>query len=190
MLNSGKLNNFLIVLVGMAGSGKSEVANYLSKKGWGVVYFGATTLKELQSRGLPRNESNERLVREEIRRIHRPQAYAKLALPSITESLKQGPTVIDGLYSWEEYKFVRENIHQKIMVIAVFTNRQERYKRLSIRKVRPLKLHEAESRDLAEIENLSKGGPIAIADYVILNNGTQEALFKSVDLLLNENLRK
>ena len=46
-----------------------------------------------------------------------------------------------------------------------------RYKRLESREVRPLTNIESESRDIAEIENIAKAGPIAYADYYILNNG-------------------
>jgi dephospho-CoA kinase len=44
-----------------------------------------------------------------------------------------------------------------------------RYPRLAGRPVRPLTAEEAASRDKSEIENLNKGGPIAMADYVIPN---------------------
>ena len=36
--------------------------------------------------------------------------------------------------------------------------------------MRPLTGSEARTRDYAEIENLHKGGPIAIADYLIVND--------------------
>jgi hypothetical protein len=34
---------------------------------------------------------------------------------------------------------------------------------------------EAAGRDIAEIENLTKGGPIAIADYLLVNDRDQAA---------------
>ena len=99
--------NPLLVIVGMAGSGKSSVARHLEKKGWRVIRFGALTMRELGSRHLPINEANEKTVREELREKHGMDAYAKLLLPAILESLSVGPTVIDGLYSWAEYKFLK-----------------------------------------------------------------------------------
>ena len=41
-------------------------------------------------------------------------------------------------------------------------------------------------RDRSEIENLEKGGPIAAADYYILNNGAIADMTKSLDKILKE----
>ena len=48
--------------------------------------------------------------------------------------------------------------------------RKIRYDRLKIRDFRPLNNEEAKNRDIAEIENIAKGGPIVYADYYIDNN--------------------
>jgi hypothetical protein len=45
---------------------------------------------------------------------------------------------------------------------------------LQNRVVRPLEPDEARKRDFAELEKLNKGGPIAIADRLILNEGNKE----------------
>jgi dephospho-CoA kinase len=44
------------------------------------------------------------------------------------------------------------------------------------RPERPLTLGEAASRDRAEIENINKGGPIAMADFTIINESSLEKL--------------
>ena len=142
-------------------------------------------MQELEKRGLPINEANEKVVREELRAKHGMDAYAKLLLPSIKENLKVGPTVIDGLYSWAEYKFLKSHFGGQIKVVAIYTTRSARYARLSQRPDRPLSIAEAEQRDYAEIENVEKGGPIAMADYTIVNDGTQKGLFRAVDKLLS-----
>jgi dephospho-CoA kinase len=49
----------------------------------------------------------------------------------------------------------------------------------------PSTFAEAEQRDYAEIENVEKGGPIAIADYTIVNDGTRKGLFLAMDKLLS-----
>jgi dephospho-CoA kinase len=174
----------LLVIVGMPGAGKSVAVEHLSGKGWIVVHFGAITMRELKKRGLAINESNERSIREELRKNHGMEAFAKFSLEDIQKGLSQGPTVIDGLYSWSEYKFLRNNLSEQIFVIAIFAPKHIRYERLQNREVRPLTYQEAESRDFAEIENLEKGGPIAIADYTIQNAGSLERLYSEVDSLL------
>jgi dephospho-CoA kinase len=174
----------LLVLVGMAGSGKSTVARHLERRGWRTIRFGEITMREVEARGLPINEPNEKAVREELRATHGMAAYAKLSLPDITGALASGPLLIDGLYSWAEYRYLKDRFGRRMHVLAIFTARALRYARLSQRAERPLTADEAEQRDFAEIENLEKGGPIAIADYTILNDGTEEDLLAEVDRLL------
>jgi dephospho-CoA kinase len=61
-------------------------------------------------------------------------------------------------------------------VVAVWASPKMRYGRLSKRKVRPLTVEEAASRDIAELENTNKGGPIAMADFTIINESSLEDL--------------
>ena len=178
------------MIVGMAGSGKSSVARHLEQKGWRVIRFGALTMQELEKRGLPINEANEKAVREELRAKHGMEAYARLLLPAIKKSISNNPTVIDGLYSWAEYKFLKSLFGERMKVVAVYTTRSMRYTRLSQRPDRPLSPVKAEQRDHAEIENVEKGGPIAMADYIIVNDGAKKGLFRAVDKLLSTTLYK
>lgn len=177
-------DNTLFMVVGMCGAGKSVLSEHLKQKGWQVVRFGEITIHELDVRGLPLTEANERAIREELRRAQGSDAYAKQMLPKIKGALELGPTVIDGLYSWSEYKFLRSNLKNQMYVVAMVASRHIRYERLARRPIRGLSPEEAELRDFAEIENLEKGGPIAVADYFILNDGSEEELSRSVDRLL------
>ena len=110
--------------------------------------------------------------------------YAKLELPNIQKANYQGWTIIDGLYSWSEYKYLKEHIDIPIIILAVYTPKKLRYERLSKRKFRGLDFKGAELRDFAEIENLEKGGPIAIADQSIVNDGSIEKLYSDLDKFL------
>lgn len=175
---------FALVVVGMCGSGKSSVAAHLKAQGWPVIRFGEVTMRELQRRGLPVSEANERLIREELRARHGMDAYAQRLLPGIREHLARGPLVLDGLYSWSEYKYLLAHLKERLVVLAVAAPRPLRYARLAARPERPLSKEEALSRDIAEIETLEKGGPIAMADYTIVNTGALEALEAAVDALI------
>ncbi|HEQ71726.1 MAG TPA: hypothetical protein ENN69_04490, partial [Spirochaetia bacterium] len=163
----------IIATVGMCGSGKGVVGDYLEQQGFAKVYFGGLTIEEVKRRGLPVNEANERAVREELRKTHGMGAFATLSLPEIERHLKDGSRVlIDGLYSFSEYKILREKYGDDLLLVAVFTPRELRYERLAARQERPLTKGEAISRDYAEIENIEKGGPIALADYTLVNDDT------------------
>jgi dephospho-CoA kinase len=171
----------VVAVVGMAGSGKSEIARFFNTKGYITVRFGEITDEAVRQQGLPLTEENERPVRERIRQEHGMAAYAKLSVPRIDSALKSSNVVVDGLYSWEEYIFLKEYYSDRFMVVAVWASPQDRYRRLGYRKMRPLTLQQAISRDRAEIENLNKGGPICMADFTILNTGSISDLRKQVE---------
>jgi dephospho-CoA kinase len=166
----------VVSIVGMAGSGKSEVARVFVGAGYARVRFGDITDEEVRRRGLELNEKNERLVRQQLRTEHGMAAYAKLSLPKIDRLLESGNAVVDGLYSWEEYTLMKDRYGGRSAVVAVWASPETRHQRLAKRPVRPLTREEAASRDVAEIQNLNKGGPIAMADFTIINESSLEAL--------------
>lgn len=177
--------NRVVAVVGMCGSGKSVATDLLVANNWEKVYFGGVTLDTLKERGMEITPDNERLVREELREKYGQAAYAVKLLPKMKELLLKGNVVADGLYSWSEYKYLQENLGDALTVLCIISDRKDRYDRLENRPVRPLSASEATGRDIAEIENLEKGGPIAIADHYIVNNGTKEDLERQVMAYLN-----
>jgi len=168
----------------MPGSGKSEVARVFQKHGYAGIRFGDITDEEVRKRGLKLDESNERMVREDLRKKHGMAAYAILNLPRIEAALQKSNVVIDGLYSWEEFKYLRDRLGGRLHIVAVWSPPETRYARLRTRAVRPLNAGEARERDYSEIENVNKGGPIAMADYTITNNGTLESLIEQADNII------
>ena len=170
----------VVSIVGMAGAGKSEVSRLFEENGFIRIRFGDLTDEEVRKRGLELNEENERYIRELLRKEHGMAAYAKLNLPRIDSARKRSDVVIDGLYSWEEYLFLKEYYGDKLGVVAVWAPPKVRYERLLQRKNRPLALSEAESRDRSELEKANKGGPIAMADFTILNESSLKELKKEV----------
>jgi len=175
----------VLALVGMPGAGKSLCAHHLQALGFFQFRFGSIVVDEVARRGLALNAVNERLVREEFRAQEGMAAIALHALPALRRGLETHPTiVIDGLYSFSEYKMLTAEFKESMVVIAVVCERPLRYQRLAQRPERPLTAEEAQQRDTLEIENLEKGGPIAIADYTLLNNDRTEVLIASLDALL------
>jgi dephospho-CoA kinase len=175
----------VVSIVGMAGSGKSEVAEVFAKNGFKKVRFGDITDEEVRKRGLELNEENERHVRQQLRKEHGMAAYAKLNLPKIDALLKSSDVVVDGLYSWEEYTLLKSRYGDDFHVVAVWASPKTRYNRLSKRAVRPLMVEEAASRDVAEVENTNKGGPIAMADFTIINEASLEDLEKETKKVIS-----
>jgi dephospho-CoA kinase len=183
--------NKIICLVGMAGSGKSVVADELVRNGFEFARFGQITLDIVKERGLEPSEENERPIREEMRKEHGMGAYAKLNIPKFDKLLEKANLVADGLYSWTEYKILKNYYQDRLTVVAILAPPETRYARLAARtevdekmRNRPATREQAIARDYAEIENIEKGGPIAMADYYILNITTEEDVIKEARKLL------
>jgi dephospho-CoA kinase len=176
MQDSKGLVRKIIAIVGMCGTGKSEAVTVLKNEfNLNVFYFGGVILDEIKKRNLEANAENENIIKEEFRKKHGKDALAKIAMNKIDES--DISIVLDGLYSFTEYKILHNKYCENLITIAIHADKQIRYKRLSQRVCRPLSKDEVDMRDYTEIEKIEKGGPISIADYHIINNG-EMGIFK------------
>ena len=181
--------NKIIAIVGMCGVGKSVASEILEELNYKKVYFGGVTMEKLKEEGLEVNPANEKMMRERLRKDYGMGAYAFILLPRIKELAKENNVVLDGLYSWDELKILKEELGDSLNVIAVVADKNIRYDRLSIREVRSLTNEEAKNRDIAEIENIAKAGPIAYADYYIDNNHNLDS-YRARLLEILEQIRK
>ncbi|MBU2561605.1 MAG: AAA family ATPase [Nanoarchaeota archaeon] len=188
----------IVCICGLTGAGKSVVSDWLVDKGFGFLRFGQITLDIVKERGLAPTEENERPIREEVRKKYGMGAYAILNIPKIEKLLEKGNVVGDGLYSWSEYKVLKEKYGDLLVIIAVYAPPKMRYARLSSRELksedtdlrhRPATWEQARSRDYAEIENIEKAGPIAMADYIIMNTSGIPAVYKQCEDILKDIMR-
>ncbi len=168
--------NKIIAVVGMCGSGKSIISSELESFGFQKVYFGGVTMEKLKEKGLPDTPENEKIMRESLRKEYGMGAFAILLLPKIKELYQNGNVVLDGVYSFSEVEILKEEFKDDFIIVSLVVDKELRYQRLEERKVRPYTKEEAEKRDLAEIKNIEKAGPIAYADYYISGNGSMEDL--------------
>ena len=173
----------IIALVGLAGSGKSSAVEYLTEKGFPKIYFGGVIYKAMDEAGIEKTWDNQQQFREEIRRKEGKDFVIKRVIKNIHDLINAGQNkiVLDGLYTWSEYKFLKHEFPGQVVVIAIVTPKYLRYQRMTKRIERPMQPHEVDQRDWSEIENLEKGGPIAIADYFIINDGSLEQLHQKID---------
>ena len=178
--------NKIIAIVGMCGVGKSVASEFLEELGYKKVYFGGVTLEKMEEEGIECTPENEKKMRERLRKEYGMGAYAIILLPKIKELSKNNNVVLDGLYSWDELKILKQELGNSLTVIAVVADKKIRYDRLKIREVRPLTNEEAKNRDVAEIENIAKAGPIAYADYYIFNNGTVDNYIERLEEIMRE----
>ena len=177
----------LIAIVGMSGSGKSVATEYLENQGFKKLYFGGITYRLMEEAGIVRTADgkSEKEFREKLRKEHGPECYAKFLEPEIKEALKNQSVVLDGLYSWYEYKYLIERFPE-LRLICIVVDKDLRYERVANRVDRPFTKEDIIYRDVSEIENLAKGGPIAYADYYLLNNGSFEEYENRLIEILND----
>lgn len=186
-----KTKNKIIAIVGLPGSGKTEIGKFFIDLDFQPIRLGQLTLDEVKKKGLTPGEASERPIREELRRKHGMGAYATLNFPQIDTLLEKGNVIVDGLYSWEEYLEFEKKYDKKLTVIAVYASPRVRYQRLLTRKwdkEKDIKMinrsyteKQAKKRDYAEIGYLHTGGPIAMADFTIINEGSKTELSKNLE---------
>jgi len=80
--------------------------------------------------------------------------------------------------------FFKNYYGENFYVVAVWASPRTRYQRLAARQERRLTIEAAVTRDRAEIENLNKGGPIAMADFTIINGSSLEDLRREAERIV------
>lgn len=170
-------DNIIVAVIGLCGAGKTDATQVFLDNDFKRVYFGDVTFDEMKRRDLPITPDNERMVREELRKTGDLAIYAKKIAPKIKELYDAGHNIVlESLYAWSEYKYLKEIYGDKLLLLAIVTDTAIRKERLAVRSFRPLTAEEVDVRDYAQIEKLEQGGPIAKADHFILNNTTREYL--------------
>jgi len=180
----------VIAFVGMPGSGKGTCTDYLAETyNFPVIHFGNMVYEEVQRRGL-HNVEDEKFVREDMRQKEGTGVLAIRAAEKARGYLSSGAPVVvlDGLYSWTEYKYLREQFSDSFVTIALAAPRHERHQRVVNRKDahRNYTLEQIHEREVNEIEKLEKGGPIAYADFTIVNDKKLEDMLGSLENILKK----
>lgn len=173
----------IIAFVGLPGAGKSSAVDYLKLKDYPSVYFGGVVLAAMDQAGLDHTADNEQTFREDLREREGKDFIVNRIIEQINGLIDAGQhrIVADGLYTWTEYKLMKRAFPGELTTVAIVAPRQLRHRRLGSRPIRPLTNTEANKRDWDEIENLEKGGPIAIADSYIINDGNLDKLHQAID---------
>lgn len=179
----------ILAFVGLTGSGKSTAVKYFTEKGYPRVYFGGVIYQAMEEAGVAKGEDNEKQFRLDIREKEGQDFVVKRIIDQIHKLADAGQhrIVADGLYTWDEYKALKHEFPGEVVVVAILTTKHIRYHRLTERfDDRPQSAAISAQRDNNEIETLQKGGPIAMADFFISNDTSEEELFKKLDTLARD----
>lgn len=176
----------ILAIVGLPGSGKSTSVDYICGKGYPKIYFGGIMYDEMKKEGVEITPASQQEFREQWREREGKDVIVKKAIEQAHRLIDAGQhhIVLDGVYSWTEYKILKHEFPGELIVVAVVAPRHIRHHRLTVRPERPFTAEEADRRDWAEIENMEKGGPIAIADYYVHNTGSIDRLYEQIDTIL------
>ncbi len=168
----------------MPGSGKTTVARYAEEYGYRVLTMGDVVREVAEERGLRPTRETLSALAEELRRGEGEDAIARRCIERIRTM--DADVVIDGIRSLKEVEAFREAFGDAIL-IAVHASPRTRFERLRHRGRidDPEDWEEFHRRDLRELE-LGLGSAIAMADIVIINEGSLEELRENLERILRD----
>jgi dephospho-CoA kinase len=163
----------VVGVAGMPGSGKTGITRVAREKGYAVVVMGDEIREETKRRGLEPTPENVGEIMLKLREEEGPTVVAKKCIPKIANASTDF-VLVDGVRSLHEiYEFER-NFPQFVLV-AVHSSPETRFGRLFRRKRSddPKEWEVFIERDLREL-SVGQGNVIAMADHMIVNEGTLE----------------
>ena len=178
----------IIIVTGMPGSGKSKIVKEFERRGFPSVSMGDVVREETLKRGLELTKENVAKVSIRLRQELGQNAVAKLTVEKVRELLKESDVVvIDGVRSLDEVGTFRGAFpDEKIIVVAVHTPPKQRFERLRARGRHddPKTWEDFEERDWKELR-FGIGSVIAMADYMLVNDGSHDEYEKNVRELVD-----
>jgi len=163
----------VIGVAGMPGAGKAAIAKIAKEKGYSVVVMGDEIREETKRRGFEPTSDNVGKIMLKLREEEGPGVVAKKCVPKIANA-NTDTVLVDGIRSLHEVYELEKNF-PKFLLVAVHSSPETRFKRLFLRKRSddPKGWKVFLERDLREI-SVGQGSVIAMADYMIVNEGTLE----------------
>jgi len=172
----------VMLVTGMAGSGKTTLARLLREKGYRIITMGDVIRHEVRMRNQEPTPENLGRMAEAIRRTGGDAAVARKCVPLIIGE-PSSKVAIDGIRSLEEVEVFKEAF--KTVLIAVHASPETRYQRLKKRgrSDDPPNRQVFRERDQRELR-FGIGNAIALSDYIIRNNDDIENLKRELDELM------
>jgi len=173
----------LIGVAGMPGAGKATVEEIVRNMGYAVVVMGDEVRNESKRRGLEPTPENLGMVMLKLREEEGPSVVAERCIPKI-EKAYGNIIVVDGIRSPHEVEEFKRHF-PRFTLIAIHASPETRFQRLFNRRRSddPKVWDTFTERDLREL-SVGLGDVIAMADYMIVNEGTKKQLKRQVRKVL------
>lgn len=171
-------------IVGQPSCGKDTVAEYLSNLGFNHISTGDLIRADMRKLGIPIDRDNMRKFSTESRQ-QKGAAYPINELSEINSN-----TVFSGMRNVPEIKALREKFGNNFKLIAVDAPIEIRYARIAGRQREGDQITFEQFKEQEEAER--NGNPdahqvdqvVALADLIIVNDGSKEDLFEKTKKLL------
>lgn len=170
----------IICITGMPGAGKNEVVKFFEERGIPIVHMGDVVREEARRRRQRVTPENLGRISLELRKKFGEEEIARRCLAKIRKTRKS-VVVVEGVRSLKEVLFFKYRLGS-LYTIAVHSSRKTRFSRLKKRgRGDDTKLWKKfEERDLREL-GYGMGSAIALADFMLVNEGTLEELRGKVE---------
>ncbi len=174
----------VIALSGMPGAGKGVASQAAKDLGLEVLVLGDVIREETQRRGLEPNPKNMGNVMLQVRANEGPAVVAKRLLPKI-EASTSPLVIVEGIRSQDELHELKSKF--AVVTVAIHASPKTRFQRLLSRgrSDDPKNWDTFYERDNREL-NVGLGHVIALADVVLLNEGTISELQSSIKAALSK----
>ncbi|NOR38318.1 MAG: flagellar hook-basal body complex protein FliE [Candidatus Thorarchaeota archaeon] len=165
----------LIVVTGMPGAGKSEVADTFRSADVPVIVMGDVIREEVRRRGLKPDPVNTKKVMLELREENGPGAVAMQCIDDLKQTTAE-LVVVEGCRSVAEIQ-VFDGFVERVITVCVHASPATRFARLRARNRDddPREWSVFKERDIREI-SVGLGGVIALSDIMLVNEGTVDEL--------------
>jgi len=172
----------LILITGMSGSGKTTLAKKFRAQGVAIVTMGDVIRGLALEKGLPPTPENLGRLATHIREEGGDHAVAELCVETIND-LPDDVVLVDGIRSIREVEVFSDEFD--VVLVAVFAPQKTRYARLTARgrSDDPEDLATFRARDAREL-SFSLSHAIALADYIVRNDGSHEDFENEYENLL------
>lgn len=174
----------LLLITGMAGSGKTTLAELLREKGYKVFTMGDVIRNEVRMRNQEPTPENLGKMAENIRKTGGDAAVAQKCIPLIIGE-PNNKVAIDGIRSLDEVNTFSEAFDTYL--IAIHASPDTRYDRLKNRgrSDDPPNRQIFKERERREL-GFGMGNAIALSDYIITNESGVEVFERELDKLLRK----
>jgi dephospho-CoA kinase len=158
----------LILVTGMAGSGKTTLSKIVREAGYKVLFMGDVIRELARQQGLDPTPENIGMLATEIRQEGQ-DAVARRCIELLRKGYSNELVFIDGVRSLAEVNAFKEVYD--VVLVAIHASPISRYKRLTKRgrSDDPKSWEEFKDRDEREL-NFGIGNSIASADFMIVND--------------------